>query len=815
MGIKKTKGAVLLMTMMAMCLTFMMVYVLVQTTGIGLYNTTSFYDRETALQAAQSGLDYAVTRLQSNYGWRGDSNCKYWNGTDETADKSYGSLTNGFLVGESNGNVVGIIRGKTDTISAFRIKFSYEDNSSATYDRVVRSRFGLPATNDYMPKYEIKSPYVSVNNLLGSGDIAIYRAKDTGKGVDLDPTKLEFAADSTEEKSVVCHVKPQHVYLVVEGFAGKALRDCDNLDEANSIANLGEGLTKRYIEAFYNSNAQIYDDSSAFAAGNVTFNVQDKVFASTYMRKLTSDVSELDDPSNIPVPGSLRSNSGTIFVKGGVLNTFNGKLVHSEGHASVFTQDTEKYKFINSEGKEDEYQFLHTADELISSPVDKVNWANVAKAPASGDSIVAGFYQWRRTPDSTEQNPRYYLRYYPDGYVLDDKDRPIPKNSGNFQIAVAGKPQGFGDTVKIDGRNVSKMSLGPAEKIKFMLDESGNITEPTFSVEGNLYCGGDLTIGSEVNEVKSCPRFQIFSKENDSGTSENGVLTADGNIYIASSLYGSGAVVTQKDVTFMGGSVLESGTCGVAIYGNNVTLKSLEGVVASSPSGKAIDCDILKDTPALNDLPLSFGRDSWGPDLIAKLDDSWHHNGNCCTPFPADIIGYFKDTFNVNVNISRMCSSGLSGSDRRTYSFDLIIRDVKTGAQLGRYHFSCPNYSDTCEITQSGCSVTRIVVPKAAIYPTASKLDTKDLNLVQQKHVKTFGTMCYGDQVFSGVIYARNSFYTALGGKFNLTVTGAIRAENGTIDITCKSANIAYDESYMRKLLPSYSRLNCKLWNCW
>ena len=816
----KAKGAVLIMTMMAICLSFMMMYVLVQTTGIGLYNAASFYDREAALQAAQSGLDYAVTRLQSNYGWRGDSNCKYWNGTSEYPYKTYGSLAKGILVGESNGNVVGIFRTNSNSISAFRIKFSFEDNSLATYEKVTRNRFGLPGTSSYMPKYEIKSPYVSVNNLLGSLPAAIYRSTDTGKGVDLDPAKVEIATEPAENAAVVCHVQPQRVYLVVEGMSGKALRDCKSLDDANRIANSGNGLIKRYIETFYSSNAQINDDSAAFAAGNLSFHVNDKVFASTYLRKLTSDVSQLNDPCNVPVAGSLRSNSGTISVDGGVLNTFNGKLVHSEGHASVYKPDTTTYKFINPEGKEQEYQFLHTADEIVNSPVDKIAWDNVAKASSSGDNITAGFYQWRRVPGSTEKDPRYYLRYYPDGYVLDDKDRPMPKNSGNFQIAVAGKPQNFGDNVIIDGKSVSKMSLGPADKIKFMVDESGAITEPTFSILGNLYCNGNFTVGSAVDEVKPCPRFQIFPKDSASGTKENGVLTADGNIYIASSLYGSGAVVTKNDVTFMGGSIVESGNCGVAIYGNNVTLKSLEGVVASSPSGQLLDYDLLQGSPPLDNLPLDFGPDGWGPELISKLDALWCESA----PAPPDIdsirimlVSFFKEQLNVNIGFDKQSFEFYKSTclDELKFNFDIRIKSLESGSTIDTYHFYCNTKSGTCEVSQGGTPVTAIIVPKEAIYQNAGGLDTSALNLVQQQHVKMFGTMCYGDQVFSGVVYAKNNFVTDLGSKFNLTVTGAVRAEKGSIDITCKSANVAYDESYLRLLLPTYSRLNCKLWNCW
>ncbi|MDO5296355.1 MAG: hypothetical protein Q4F00_06965 [bacterium] len=74
---KNNRAAVLIMTMMAICLAFMMIYALIQTSGIGLRDSSSIYDREAAFMAAQSGLDYAVGRLHENPDWRGDFNKVY------------------------------------------------------------------------------------------------------------------------------------------------------------------------------------------------------------------------------------------------------------------------------------------------------------------------------------------------------------------------------------------------------------------------------------------------------------------------------------------------------------------------------------------------------------------------------------------------------------------------------------------------------------------------------------------------------------------------------------------------------------------
>ena len=85
-----------------------------------------------------------------------------------------------------------------------------------------------------------------------------------------------------------------------------------------------------------------------------------------------------------------------------------------------------------------------------------------------------------------------------------------------------------------------------------------------------------------------------------------------------------------------------------------------------------------------------------------------------------------------------------------------------------------------------------------------------------KEHVDTFGSLCYGDQMFNGIIYAKQNFTANLGDKFHLTVNGSIRVEEGSIDVKkCKGANLCYDETYIRQLLPGYSALHRVMWHCW
>ena len=850
----KDRGAVLIMTMMAICLTFMMVYVLIQTTGFGLNNTSDFYARETALQAAQSGVDYAVTRLQQNSSWRGDSNCKYWNGSDE-AYKIYGTFNKGFMVAESNGNVVGLLKDKSNHITGFRIKFSYETNSADTYDKVERNRFGSKDTTDeYLPAttYRIQSPYVSVNNLISKSATLVYRANSNGIGIAPTTYNMEAGQEINDTKrEFAFHLPAQRISLVVEGLSGNGLRDCQTPAEINAAANGDINIVHRYIETSYSDIAPIIDGDAAFAKESIDIGVQNKIFVSTNMQTYSSDVNpQLTSLSNVPAPGSLRSKNSSIIITGGKLNTYNGKLIRPKDVSTSFNQDEDWYTFLDSNGKPQQYQFPNTAIETSNSTVEDIDWKHVAKAENQGkaNNVTPGYYQWHIASDSTAANPTYQLRYYEDGYQLDDMKRPVPQNADNFKIAVVGEVPPNDPGVEINGKKVQRISIGPSSKVQFITDPNTHgITEPTLSLSGKLFCQGDFTIGSDVNTVnKVCPKVLVNSyiegtnpatpgtTESSSITSdesnrENGVFTATGDIFIASSLYGSGAIVTEKgNVTFMGSSVLESGNCGVAIFGKNVTIKSLEVALNNSPQGKQLNHDISHDPVTDNAGINKDGSRNVTPkdDYFNYLHESWQKNKHY-TPSEADVESYFaklgarvqahpvisidmpdgKRCYVAQLNCLNSCNNDINkhytvmiDEDKKLSLFEASLVLVPIADNKVRVYIS-PNRP-----------VPTMNIPSSAVLPIEQEATFND---EAQKIADIQGSVCYGDQTFKGVIYARENFNADLGDKFSLTVTGAIRAEKGSITATCKSASFAYDETYIKTLMPTYSKLICKMWNCW
>ena len=355
------------------------------------------------------------------------------------------------------------------------------------------------------------------------------------------------------------------------------------------------------------------------------------------------------------------------------------------------------------------------------------------------------------------------------------------------------------------------MSMGPQDKIKFVTDDAGNITEPTLSLLGNLHCDGKFAVGCDLGEKPSkFPRLQLFSYEkedaNSSEKGEDGVLNAEDDIYIMSSVYGTGAIVTHNgDVSFMWSSVLESGNCGVAVYGKNISLKSFEMATNVSPSGEPVDKDItedVKNTIKPNHITLPA-------DWHDYLHDSWLGNG-CFTPKAADVEQYFADR-GVSVQVSGMCSAQ-DGPSNQKYSFTVNFKNASTGDVLpsSDSYFIISRVSGLTIKKNGSEYVTKIDAPDSAIIQRGNMVPETVM-----KQLDTFGTIRYGDQVFCGMVYARDSFKADLGEQFTLTIAGALRAEPGSIIAECRGAHLNYDESNIKQLMPTFNSLTCKMWNCW
>ena len=110
---KYKKGIVLITTMLTVVLVIMLLSSVVYSNLGSMRLASNFYGREEALMAAQSGVQYAITCLQSDVTWRGDKSGNTLSDTHK-----------GISVQERNGNVVGMLTTTNGHKSFFRIKFN-------------------------------------------------------------------------------------------------------------------------------------------------------------------------------------------------------------------------------------------------------------------------------------------------------------------------------------------------------------------------------------------------------------------------------------------------------------------------------------------------------------------------------------------------------------------------------------------------------------------------------------------------------------------------------------------------------------------
>ncbi|MDO5296353.1 MAG: hypothetical protein Q4F00_06955 [bacterium] len=457
-------------------------------------------------------------------------------------------------------------------------------------------------------------------------------------------------------RSYANHVPPERLCLIVEGLAGKGLRDCIEPEDVNNALQKGY-VTRRYVETYYSFNAaKVLKGYAAYSEDLLSATVGDKMF-----------VKSLGYQSSvypIPASGSLGSNKGVSI--NGILNTYEGKIYSPV--APSYKADTNEYTYERFRGwkyrKYDKYKkvtFKTPPYEKSTDSAEKASESNVASASASDGELKAGLYQWHvteATKNKQDKDKKYELRYYPDdnGNNKDDAGRPAPSaaNKNKYQIVVAELSKNAADnfvTVKhengetVQHEKVTMSSGAPSGKIGFCTNNKGEIVKPVLYLRGKLHCSGALTISTDAAEVKNtCPVVDIgqYTPKNSAGwlmhdKTEDGVLMAEGNITLLSSVKGSGAVVAKEhDVFMVGESVLNSGSDGLAVYANNVSLGSLSMATDTDPDGNALDANVDVSNVAGGEMTgdgekilsdISYGtlwnevlRRSWGDDGNINLD---------------------------------------------------------------------------------------------------------------------------------------------------------------------------------------------------
>lgn len=108
------------------------------------------HESQLAEEAARSGIEYALARLQENPEWRGDGNGVIVDSPN-------------FSVREDQGNVVGLVRSADGGTAQFRLRFNFQDGNG-----------GADELDNPAGDMLFESRHISINNLLGGGDAVFF-----------------------------------------------------------------------------------------------------------------------------------------------------------------------------------------------------------------------------------------------------------------------------------------------------------------------------------------------------------------------------------------------------------------------------------------------------------------------------------------------------------------------------------------------------------------------------------------------------------------------------------------------------------------
>lgn len=376
---ERKRGIVLVTTMLTVVLVIMLVSTVVFSNLSNMQMTSTFYDKEAALMAANSGVQYALTRLQSDASW---------NGCGGSSSKAAGGT---FQVEEKNGNVTGIITAADGRRSVFRIKFNYEDGDG-----------GLDGLSNTEPQSKrIASQFVSVNNLTGSVPVKVYTAGTDGRLETKTDSDGRISVKSSDSQSAP-HTVPRFTCdLIVEGFSGRGTR------EATLDAPIDEryGSCRETVEVYASMDAsEGMTDSVACAAGSV------KGQSYSFL------VSTKEEGGNTNIR-SLNGIELNMIQDGKKQNKF------SLGGGTVYYGENFKSNVKNIETG------VKSAQSKNGDNFTRLEWEKIPKASASGNSIKAGSYIWMKPEGSSKPVLMYFSKSYP-GKEL-PKSGGVPVSSGN------------------------------------------------------------------------------------------------------------------------------------------------------------------------------------------------------------------------------------------------------------------------------------------------------------------------------------------------------------------------------------------------
>ena len=437
---RKKKGIVLVTTMLTVVLVIMLLSSVVYSNLGSLRLTTNFYDKENALMAAQSGAQYAITRLQNNILWKA------------APSTPHTFKTNGFEVKEEDGNVWAILSSANGKKSVFRIKFNCEDGDG-----------GLDGLNNSVKK--IESPYISTNNLGSSVPCFAYSANKNGiiQGKTVTENGKEVFKPNADAKRIT--VPKGTCNLIVEGFSGPAVREATLNKPLNLNSSFASQIVELYVSIDPNS---LNSDAVISAAGNITANVN----------QFSLCASEGSGAPNVRSLGKV-----DLKVSKNGLGISNDATVYYGDHFKVNGSTDNKIKSQQS----------NSGKNFIA-----ISWDDVPQASEQDNPLTPGTYVWVR--NGTKNELRHYAnKIYHYGVTLPDSGYEVINNSnGKFSIDNENLTIMFDKNTYVNGDLLIRSDIneyGTRPIIGFANEKKGDNNTTILTGSGKIMISG-ATIGN-------------------------------------------------------------------------------------------------------------------------------------------------------------------------------------------------------------------------------------------------------------------------------------------------------------------------------
>ncbi|MCR4783491.1 MAG: pilus assembly PilX N-terminal domain-containing protein [bacterium] len=811
---KDKQGIVLVTTMLCVVMVTMLLSTVVYSNIGSMRLSSNFYGHEGALMAAQSGVQYAINRLQSDITWHGEP-------TESTGNAP--SLDNGLSVYEAEGNVVGeIISG--DHKSFFRIKFNYEDGDD-----------GFDGLKNSSKKY-IPSPYVSVNNLYNSTPTHIYTASGTGnddvgklKTADISGSSGETRHRAIDSESKLITGQPldkSTCALLVEGFDGNGVQSWTK-DKVLTLdvtkLDSGAEVSHRVVETYLTfGSTPNMTDAVACAAGNLKV-----VGGKTFIKNAQG--------SGVPKIRGLRD----VDLKYNEISFPNGEIHYGQtwqvNGASVLSGN----------------DFTAKSDQATAN-FTPIRWDSVPKASGSDTAkLKAGTYVWSREYQENKNGKKKYynvLRHYSAVYTpqspyassTTDSLQGVDKSSCDLEIGSCNDQK----EVTIDG-----VTFNP-KNASIIIDKDVKV------VEANSI--NDLVIRADGSSGVARPQVFFKSKKSERAPIFTSDFNNGGSIYIQGATLGNGSITSCGSVYLQGPSILESDPgVGVSVYSkgdvNLLPITSYSQEVMDAYSFENSDIEVCKGLGvAINNTQVNkavstiFEQANGVSSTLFENTLNGENPREFAVKFIAEMInnpsaykknGKFSDNYHFLRNV--YCTiNGLDPAEWDKYLFDdcklcVGLLDQATnkvngaikndkGKSLATLDLTDLNKlingdGELSKPTEAGPEAdlkTNLGKAQEFVDPELASDNFRDNKSVQLLESQTrFGSLKYSDQDISGVLYAWGNINIDIGQANNLNLNGTMIAYGGdptgvpgtafgtgNINVNASQASMIRDTSYMNLL---------------